>query len=352
VTATDVQEAERYASNIQFDAALVDYALASENGLTVLSRLRDIQPSCLRILMTGHTDFPMVVEAVNRGEVLRVVRKPFQAQGLIQTLQDAFVSMQRMAEVATAQQQAAEFQERLMLEECLDSRLLKLALQPIVYAKDPTRVFAYEALLRSDHDVLKGPLAVLQVADRNGRINDVGREVFRLSSVWLTKIPEEINLFVNLAPEQLSSAEKLKDDLTPLLPFSGRVTIEITEQSNMNSILGWDASVDMLSDNGFSIAVDDLGAGYNSLSILADLQPRFIKMDMSLVRNLHAEPRKQRLVQLITRFAEATNSLTIAEGVEEVGERDALVECGIDLLQGYLFARPSTEEPPLLNLTN
>ena len=52
VTATNVQEAERYANRLPFDAALVDYDLASENGLTVLARLRDLQPSCLRILMT------------------------------------------------------------------------------------------------------------------------------------------------------------------------------------------------------------------------------------------------------------------------------------------------------------
>ena len=107
----------------------------------------------------------------------------------------------------------------------------------------------------------------------------------------------------------------------------------------------------MLSEQGFSVAVDDLGAGYNSLSILADLQPRYIKMDMSLVRNIHAEPRKQRLVQLITTFAAATNSISIAEGVESDEERKALLDCGTQLLQGYFFARPSTESPPLLPTT-
>jgi ActR/RegA family two-component response regulator len=164
VTATNVQEAERYANQLPFDAALVDYDLASENGLTVLARLRDSQPSCLRILMTGHTDFPMVVEAVNRGEVLRVIRKPFDPAGLTQTLSDAFQSMKRMAEVATAQQQAAEFQERLMLEDCFNNDMLHLALQPIVSAEDHQKVIAYEALLRSKHPILKGPLSVLQVA--------------------------------------------------------------------------------------------------------------------------------------------------------------------------------------------
>ena len=126
------------------------------------------------------------------------------------------------------------------------------------------------------------------------------------------------------------------------------ITVEITEQSNLHAIVGWDESIQMLAETGFSVAVDDLGAGYNSLKILADLQPRYIKMDMSLVRNIDTEPRKQRLVQLISTFAAATNSLSIAEGVETEEERAALIDCGTDLLQGYFFAKPSTDAPPLL----
>ena len=348
VTAKNVEEAARYANRLPFDAALVDYDLASENGLTVLANLRDSQPSCLRILMTGHTDFPMVVEAVNRGEVLRVIRKPFDPAGLTQILTDAFESMKRMAEVATAQQQAAEFQERLMLEDCFKNEMLQLALQPIVSATNNKNIIAYEALLRSSHPVLKGPLSVLQVADRNDRLIDLGEVVFRLAAKWMPHIPEPIGLFVNISPEQLADTARLKTALDPLKDNAHRVTVEITEQSNIHHIDGWDASIDMLSECGFSVAVDDLGAGYNSLAILADLQPRYIKMDMSLVRNIHAEPRKQRLVQLINTFAEATNSLSIAEGVETQEERDTLIECGTNLLQGYYFAKPSTDAPPLL----
>lgn len=350
VTAKNVEEAARYANRLPFDAALVDYDLASENGLTVLANLRDSQPSCLRILMTGHTDFPMVVEAVNRGEVLRVIRKPFDPSGLTQILTDAFESMKRMAEVATAQQQAAEFQERLMLEDCFKNEMLKLALQPIVSATNNKKIIAYEALLRSSHPVLKGPLSVLQVADRNDRLIDLGEVVFELAGKWMPHIPEPIGLFVNISPEQLADSARLKSALDPLKPNAHRITVEITEQSNIHHIDGWDASIDMLSECGFSVAVDDLGAGYNSLAILADLQPRYIKMDMSLVRNIHAEPRKQRLVQLINTFAEATNSLSIAEGVETQEERDTLIECGTNLLQGYFFAKPSTDAPPLLEI--
>lgn len=342
VTAMDVRESVRYASNVPMDAALVDYALANEDGLQVLSRLRDLQPSCLRILMTGRTDFPMVVEAVNRGEVLRVVRKPFQSKELLQILDDAFDSARRMAQMATAQKKAADLQERQMLDDCLSENLLCLALQPIVRADDGHAPFAYEALLRSLHPILDGPLAVLRVAERSGRIKDVGTKVFDLAEAWLGRMPPHTRLFVNLHPEQLGDPDRLSRDAERLQAHAGRVVMEITERSRLSDIDNWEASVEALSSAGFELAIDDLGAGYNSLTMLADLQPSFIKLDMSLVRSIDTEPRKQRLVQLMATFADATNAQLIAEGVETAEECQALMDCGSHLLQGYFFARPST----------
>lgn len=342
VTAQEVAEAVRYASNLPIEAALVDYALANEDGLQVLARLRDLQPSCLRILMTGRTDFPMVVEAVNRGEVLRVLRKPFQAAGLLQTLEDAFASARRMAQVATAQKQAADLQERQMLDDCLAEDLIDLALQPIVSASSGHEVRAYEALLRSRHPVLDGPLSVLRVAERANRIKDVGQKVFELARDWLDVMPPDVALFVNLHPDQLGDPDRLVRDTARLRPYAARVTVEITERSRLSDIDNWEVSIDALIDAGFHLAIDDLGAGYNSLTMLADLQPRYIKLDMSLVRSVDAEPRKQRLVQLMATFAEATNALLIAEGVETEEETATLIECGTHLLQGYHFGHPST----------
>ena len=129
--------------------------------------------------------------------------------------------------------------------------------------------------------------------------------------------------------------------LEPFAPHASRITLEITERSRLQDIDHWDESVKLLGSMGFSIAVDDLGAGYSSLSILADLQPQFIKLDMSLVRGIHKEPRKRRLVQLMATFGAATEAQIIAEGVEEEAEADALRDCGIDLMQGYYFGRPT-----------
>ena len=351
VSAIDITEAVRYASRLEIHAALVDYALGNEDGLTLLARLRDVQPSCLRILMTGRTDFPMVVDAVNRGEVMRVVQKPFQASGLLSILSDAFNSARRMAQVANAQKKALEFQERAMLMECLSNPdLLRLAVQPIVSANEGHAVLAYECLLRSNHPVLDGPLPVLRVAERANRLSEIGRCVFRMSVGWLEKIPDNVGLFINLHPNQLADPKQLEKDLEPVVYAADRVTLEITERSRLTDIEHWEASVDLITAAGFALAIDDLGAGYNSLGMLADLQPKFIKLDMSLVRHIHNEPRKQRLVQLMATFADATSANLIAEGVETEDEANALIDCGTHYLQGYFYARPSTEEAPLLTL--
>jgi len=136
--------------------------------------------------------------------------------------------------------------------------------------------------------------------------------------------------------------------LTPLAPWAHRIVLEITERSKLQGLDQWEKSVEAVTAMGFSVAVDDLGAGYSSLSVLAELQPSYIKVDMSIVRGVDHEPQKRRLVELLCRFAEATDALLVAEGVETEEEAETLRAIGAHLLQGYLFGRPSLSLPDQL----
>lgn len=329
------------------DLALVDYVLGGEDGLEVMADLRDLQPGCLRILMTGQQDFPMVVEAINRGEIVRVLRKPFQPSQLTSLIAEAIQSARRLEQRASARLIEGGLAERSTLDECLRRKMLKLAVQPIVdvAGTGPVTV-AYEALLRPQHPSMRSPLDLLEAAERFGRIDDVGTAVLQMAADWLGRLPNGEGLFINLHPIQLAHPDRLARDLEALRPYADRVTMEITERARMGDIDGWEDSVALLTGGGFSIAVDDLGAGYNSLAVLADLSPQYIKLDMSLVRNVHLEPRKQRLIQLLVTFAEATSAMTIGEGVEVAEEAAALRDMGIHLLQGYHYARPMLELEP------
>lgn len=346
--ASNVSDALELMGRVDFDAAIVDYELANESGLTVLSALREEQPSCVRILMTGHTDFPMVVAAVNDGEVMRVVRKPFDREGLLSTLSNAFASAERMAQVTHERKDALTREERFNLDTCLKNTEYTLALQPLVRIPHLRRAVAYEALLRSHNVHFPTTLSLLEGAENHDRLNALGAGVFRLAAERLAKLPEHIGLFVNMHPKQLSTPEQLVTDLKPLAAYRHRVTLEITERSRIHALAGWEESIAALRQGGFSLAIDDLGSGYNSLAMLADLQPSYIKLDMELIRDVDTHANKQRLVTMMVTFAEATDALLVAEGVETLGEAQALIDLGTHLLQGNFIGRPKFE-PALLS---
>jgi EAL domain-containing protein (putative c-di-GMP-specific phosphodiesterase class I) len=105
------------------------------------------------------------------------------------------------------------------------------------------------------------------------------------------------------------------------------------------------ARVAALREMGYSIAVDDLGAGYAGLTSFTLLEPEIVKLDMSLIRDAHQNSTKQKVVRSMTALAKDMGMIVVAEGVESPAERDVLVELGCDYLQGFLFARPGPAFP-------
>lgn len=92
---------------------------------------------------------------------------------------------------------------------------------------------------------------------------------------------------------------------------------------------------------GFRTTIDDFGAGYAGLSLLAEYQPDIIKIDMELIRNIDKLKPKQAIVDGIVAICAALNVKVLAEGIETIEERDFLNAAGIDLMQGYLFCKPA-----------
>lgn len=92
---------------------------------------------------------------------------------------------------------------------------------------------------------------------------------------------------------------------------------------------------------GFKTAIDDFGAGYAGLSLLAGYQPDIVKVDMELVRNIECSASKRAIVKGIVTICKDLNIRVLAEGIETIAERDCLRKLGIDLMQGYLFCKPA-----------
>lgn len=341
-TAVDGMEALAKAVSADYDAAVVDYQIPPPNGLDVLHRLRDIQPKCVRLLMSGTLDLTVVEDAVNRGEIARVIRKPFDGQSFVNALDGAITGRAKLRDVYIGALREGFDRQRRQLEECLSSDVLTLALQPIVRAGD-SALEGYEALLRSKHPSLDTPLALVSAAESQGMLGRLADRVAECAAHILTVMPAELNLFINAHPAELADADEVRRRFARLGPWADRIVIEITERTDVLQIMNWHQVVDILTGNGFRIAVDDLGAGYNSLAVLAELRPAFAKVDMSIVRNIDTDMRKQRLVELLSHVAKATQAQLIVEGIETEAEAAVVRRLGADYLQGFLFGRPTTD---------
>jgi EAL domain-containing protein (putative c-di-GMP-specific phosphodiesterase class I) len=230
-----------------------------------------------------------------------------------------------------------------VLDRALDR--LWMAYQPIVHAKTDS-LFGYEALLRSDDPELPDPGAFLDAAERLGRVYDVGRSVRQRAIEPMHRLPQSVLLFVNLHPVELND-ETLISPSAPLTAIASRVVLEITERASLEAIPDAPRRVAQLRELGFRIAIDDLGAGYSGLTSLVQLEPEFVKLDMSLVRDVHTHPVKRKLVRSMTTLCKDMGITVIAEGIEVAEERDTIVELGCDILQGYLLAKPGRAFPEM-----
>jgi EAL domain-containing protein (putative c-di-GMP-specific phosphodiesterase class I) len=218
-----------------------------------------------------------------------------------------------------------------------------MAYQPIV-SWSLRRAVAYEALLRSRQPVLATPIALIDAAERLRRVPDLGAEIRRAAAAAMARLEPDQLLFVNLHPHELAD-ERLFAANAPLSLIARRVVLEVTERALVQDVGELRARMRRLRAMGFRLAVDDLGAGYSGLSTLAHLEPEVVKLDMTLVRGIDAEPTKQKVVRAVCALGRDMGIEVIAEGVETATERDTLVDLGCDLLQGYFFARPGEAFP-------
>jgi EAL domain-containing protein (putative c-di-GMP-specific phosphodiesterase class I) len=319
----------------RFDVILSDIDMPDMDGIGLLEEVRRVDRHVPVVLITGAPSLGSATKAIEHG-ALRYLIKPVEFQALTALVDEAV--RQYRADRSRGDDLAAT---EASFARALDS--LWIAYQPIVSWRRRD-VYAYEALLRSREPALPHPGAVLDAAERLGRLDDLGRAIRRLAIEPLGRMDRDVALFINLHPQDLLDDQLFAAD-GPLATVAERIVLEITERASLHELGGVRARVDALRGAGYRIAIDDLGAGYAGLSTFAELQPDIVKLDMSLVRDLHTDPTKRKLVvTMITMCADLGITVT-SEGIEVAGERDALADAGCDLMQGYLFARPSAAFP-------
>ncbi|WP_417597221.1 GGDEF domain-containing protein [Oceanospirillum sp.] len=231
-----------------------------------------------------------------------------------------------------------------VLTEIIESQTINTLFQPIIGARGES-IFAYEALSRGPSDsYLCSPVRLFEEAKQQ-------HQLFALESICRRRAIENFTrqqlpgkLFLNVTPETLLQPDHHKGLTLDLLNNYGlqpdQVVIEITEHSPTHDYELMCCAVRHYQGEGFSIALDDLGAGYSSLRLWSELQPEYVKIDRHFVSGIESDKVKRDFVRSILEIARAVNSQVVAEGIETRQEFETLTDIGVDFFQGYYFARP------------
>lgn len=236
-------------------------------------------------------------------------------------------------------------------EHCRDGRLFQtaitMAFQPIINLADET-TFAYEALVRGQDGATAGD--ILSTVDSVNRFSF--DQLCRVTALeWAGRLRPASLLSINFMPNAIydahhcmlstiAAARRVDWPLT-------RIIFEVTEQEAVSDLGHLQVVLKAYRSQGILTAIDDFGAAYSGLNMLADFQPDLLKLDLALIKGIAADRNRRCIIRHTANMCEELGVKIIAEGVETADDSQALRDLGISLQQGYLFARPQLEALPL-----
>jgi EAL domain-containing protein (putative c-di-GMP-specific phosphodiesterase class I) len=207
---------------------------------------------------------------------------------------------------------------------------------------------AVEALVRWVHpkDGLRQPGSFLEIARHSGLMPALTEAVVERVAADARRWQQQglgLHVAVNFAPAELLDAVVLEGLLRQVVEAGlprDSVILEVTEDSFLAEPDRARAAIERLRCQGIQVSIDDYGMGYSSLSYLRDLPVQELKIDRSFVADLLLDPRSRLIVSTTTQLAHGLGLRTVAEGVEDEALAAELLALGVDVLQGYYFARP------------
>lgn len=295
-------------------------------------------------------DVPIIVLTVHRASVDKIeglyididdqLTKPFSREEILAKI-----------EVALQQKKApqkARRKEQIVLRELkrtLKHELVIPFFQPI-YSLTSLVPIGVEALSRPLMGIfLNNPEFFFKAALTFGLYAQIEVLCWRKAiSAWKETVGQG-RLFLNCTPYFLGSTPLKKKFFLDLNVDPSCLVFELTERTAIQDYNLLLSNLMRLQKMGVKIAVDDVGSGYATLDAVAEIKPDFVKIDMSLVRDIHKDALKQDLVQSITFFCRKYNIITIAEGIEKTEELKTMKELGADAAQGYFLGKPSPQIP-------
>lgn len=233
------------------------------------------------------------------------------------------------------------------LEEILNNKDIKSVFQPVVSLLDGN-VVGYEALSRGPQgSILERPDDLFAAAEKFNKLWELEFLCRSKAFARVKNLAKDMMLFINVDPNIINDDRFKKGATLEMLAAQdfdlGNIIFEITEKNSIDDYKNFRKVLDHYTSQGYKIAIDDTGAGYSGLRLLAETRPQFIKIDMDLVRDIDKDVLKQALMKAFYEFSVVMNMKIIAEGIETIDELNALIQIGIQYGQGYFLQRPAAE---------
>ncbi len=244
--------------------------------------------------------------------------------------------------------------QSLGCKQCAEGRVLdfdfSMAMQPIVNVRTG-EVFAYEALVRGLKGESAGTVFEHVNPDNLYRFDQTCRvKAIRLAAQL--RIP--CYLSINFLPNAVYRPELcIRTTLAAAVKYGfpiERIIFEIVESEEIVEHEHLTSIINKYQELGFKTALDDFGGGYANLNLLTRVQTDLIKLDMELIRDIDSDKNRQVIVRHMSEMCRDLGIQLIAEGIESAAELEQLQDYGIELIQGYLLAKPAFESLPPINL--
>jgi EAL domain-containing protein (putative c-di-GMP-specific phosphodiesterase class I)/CheY-like chemotaxis protein len=341
--AADAREAVAMVRSLRPDACLCDVRLPGGGGEFVASEARRSAPETRVVALSACDDLETILGMIRAGavsyivkgtpgdEVLDGVHRALRGQSSMPTIAAAEVGARLRGHDTRSEEKVA------LLRKVLDHNLMSMVFQPIVAMRTGAPM-AFEALCRVSAPPPRTPDLWFEDAAWHGLGLEFELKAVRLALDHLTHLPDRCLLHVNASPDVAMSPE-LADVLQGVEP--GRVVLEITEHKEILDYPALTAALAPLRSAGVLIGVDDAGSGFSSMSHIVNMEPDVIKLDISLVRDVHLNRIRRSMVGALAEFARQAGPMVVAEAVEVEEERSTLLSLGVNAGQGYLFGRPA-----------
>jgi len=272
----------------------------------------------------------------------RDTRARFQPDGVLMQAGERF-------EIESLPDFAAKARSEWLLDILRGQRLYSV-FQPILECADPSVLHGHECLMRAEVEgSAVSPGLMLDLADGAGLLFQLDLAARRSAVVSAAEYLLPARVFINFTPNAiysphlcLNSTVRMVDELQI---ERGRVIFEIIESEHLPEMALMQRIVGYYRDNGFGVALDDVGAGYSSPSALLELRPDYVKIDRALLDGVDRDAGKSLVASKLLETAQGLGLKTIAEGIERREEWEWAREHGADFVQGYFFARPATPPP-------